>query len=643
MNDLVILHLSDLHIDSTLNSYSRLLKGLLRDIKKEISYVPDKSVVVVVTGDTIHKGDPKAISNAVSFFKDLYEILGNKVVSICIVPGNHDKARTTANKFLIPAYRNMDKGKRKFDESFFDIFWKYQKESYSHETGSGYVELTKKIYSIFGLTDPEDNFVHEKTFGTKIIEVLGKQYCFVMLNTAWSCIDDNDTRQLILGEFQINEILRQYHKQVDELGDDAIKLTFVLGHHPIGALYGSEEDALFSKMISFEELNANAYLCGHTHDRTVINWVNNRHSINTFMTGIGWPESDSGYHIGSHTYSMYVFNLDANSIDIYVRSTDDGGTFSPDYRIYTNETDKTQKKLIFPIKAQESQTYIALASGPERTSKAYYISDNFLKYMKEYVIRIARLRQSVGIMIESDKSDFYEELLYEENNHFDEVLYNYFFADVGVEIENSENEDTIKEIFSSNTNLQYYKFWGFLQRVCQKMEKLLLYDQLDSGDIVRFHFRYLADRTSILYLPLCVSFPDEINPLDYELSPIKYGELIEAAYSTGRGLVYSVNKDFCPSGLKEKWKNFLTGIPLFDGNNFKRKYAESTYKNYPFITFGVTTNNEKFDPLLYCMDYFAIDKMLEEIINTYIKLFHIDINKFCEWVKNEKKEEKTHA
>lgn len=68
-----------------------------------------------------------------------------------------------------------------------------------------------------------------------------------------------------------------------------------------------------------------AYLCGHTHDRAIINWVNNRHSINTFMTGIGWPENNSGYHIGSHTYSMYVFNLDANSIDIYVRSTDDGG------------------------------------------------------------------------------------------------------------------------------------------------------------------------------------------------------------------------------------------------------------------------------------------------------------------------------
>lgn len=71
-----------------------------------------------------------------------------------------------------------------------------------------------------------------------------------------------------------------------ETGDD-IDLTIVIGHHPLGALSGKEEDRIFSEMISFESLDANVYLCGHTHDRTVNNWVNNRHSINTFVTGIG--------------------------------------------------------------------------------------------------------------------------------------------------------------------------------------------------------------------------------------------------------------------------------------------------------------------------------------------------------------------
>ena len=167
----------------------------------------------------------------------------------------------------------------------------------------------------------------------------------------------------------------------------------------------------------------------------------------------------------------------------------------------------------------------------------------------------------------------------------------------------------------------------------------MLYDKIVEGDIVRFHFRYLADRNTFTYLRLCVSFPEQIDPTEHEPSEMKYGDLIEAAYNTQRSLIYSVNKDFCKNKLKDKWTNFLTVVPLFEGNDFKRKYADSVYKQYPFITFGVTVNSEKFNSILYCMDYFLINKMLEEIINTYIRIFRIDINRFCEWARNELEKE----
>ena len=54
MNDLTILHLSDLHIDDSSGKYSRLLSSLLNDIKGEIEYVRDNSVIVVLTGDGFH-------------------------------------------------------------------------------------------------------------------------------------------------------------------------------------------------------------------------------------------------------------------------------------------------------------------------------------------------------------------------------------------------------------------------------------------------------------------------------------------------------------------------------------------------------------------------------------------------------------
>lgn len=171
------------------------------------------------------------------------------------------------------------------------------------------------------------------------------------------------------------------------------------------------------------------------------------------------------------------------------------------------------------------------------------------------------------------------------------------------------------------------------------MEKILLYDKIEEGDIVRFHFRYLADRNTFLYSRLCVSFPEQIDPSEHEPSEMKYGDLIEAAYKTRRNLIYSVNKCFCKNKLKDKWSNFLTVVPLFEGNDFQRKYADTVSKPYPFITFGVTVNSEKFNSLLYCMDYFFINKMLEEIINTYIRIFKIDIDRFCVWARNELKKE----
>ncbi|MCH5325469.1 MAG: metallophosphoesterase [Eubacterium sp.] len=668
MNDLTILHLSDLHIDSSGPSYSRLLKKLISDIANEIKHTKDKSLLLVVTGDIIHQGpefskSPNAFNNAVNFFSDLYQILKTKVVGIYIVPGNHDKRRTEDNRFLVPAYRAMpttiaDKNGKKrnaFDENFYNNFWKFHLESYDTTHGTGYIELTKKIYQIFGLSVDEcesKSFISD-TFGVDVIEVLGKKYCFILLNTAWSCFDEDDTRNMILGDFQIQRIKKQFQDLVGKYREvDRPDITFILGHHPVEALRGTEQDHIFNEMISFDSFDANVYLCGHTHDRTVINWINNRHSINTFVTGIGWPENSGGSHVGNHTYSMYVFNLDANSIDVYVRSTNDGGSFSPDFRIYTTEQNTESQKLVFPIKAQNAQTYIPLSLGDNRSSKAYYISEQFVKTIKEYVKRIERLRSISSSMMESDKNDLFlslcndeednelegeftginptDEYITEELAEDDELLYNYFFANIPNESEEFINE--IKRIFRKNANVVYETFLGFLQKLCQKMQKILVEDLCDETDIVRFHFRFLADRKSLQYLKLCASFPEQINSSEFDVSEIKYGQLIEKAFQSGHSLIYSVNEEFTESKLSEKWKNFITVVPLFDKNSFTRKNTNIN-KKIPFITFGVTINNDKFDDLLYCMDYFSIKETLEEIIEQYLELFCINIGDFCIWAK----------
>lgn len=659
MNDLTILHLSDLHIDGSSSSYSRLLGQLICDIKNEIKYIKDNSLLLVVTGDIIHQGqlysqNPSAFNNAIKFFEELQKVLLNKVVGVYMVPGNHDKYRTDNNAFLIPSYRAtptsiVDKnGKPQyiFNDNFYKNFWKFHLETYDQNNGTGYIELTKKVYAIFGMSQLEIDtkpFIAD-TFGVDIIKILEHKYCFIMLNTAWSCLDNTDNRNMILGDFQIHKIKEQFHRLVETSSEeDRPSITFVLGHHPVGALRGEEEDNIFKEMISFDSFDANVYLCGHTHDRTVNNWVNNRHSINTFVTGIGWPENSGGSHVGDHTYSLYVFNLDANSVDVYVRSTNDGGAFSPDFRIYTSKQDIERKKLVFPIKAHNAQTYIPLSVGDNRSAKAYYISENFIKSIKDYVKKIERFRAVVSSIVESDKNDLYVDLSYikeddeeydgeydESMSESDELLYNYFFANIPNESDEVKRE--ISKIFDENADLLFETFLSFLQKICQKMQQIFAADICEDTDIIRFHFRYLADRKNFQYLRLCTSFPELIDPMEHDVSEIKYGQLIEQSNLTEKSLIYSVNEEFTNNKLSKKWKNFITVVPLFDKNIYTRKNVIKNRK-IPFVTFGVTINNEKFDDLLYCMDYFSIKETLEEIIEQYLDIFQIDINGFCTWAK----------
>ncbi|MCM1006330.1 MAG: metallophosphoesterase [Ruminococcus flavefaciens] len=653
MNDMTILHLSDLHIDTSGISYSRLLHKLIDDIQKEIQYVRNNSVIVVVTGDILHQGPLKsknssAVEHAKEFFNDLHMVLVNKVVGIYIVPGNHDKYRSEKEKFLIPAYRTMEQeyknlnGKicSKFNLGFFENFWEHHLESYKQDNGTGYIELIKEIYNIFGMSnDVESKSFVKNTFGVDVVEIFGRKYCFVLLNTAWSCLDDEDNRNIILGEFQINMIKEQFQQLVSrrEMGDD-IDLTIVIGHHPLGALSGKEEDRMFSEMISFEGLDANVYLCGHTHDRTVNNWVNNRHSINTFVTGIGWPETSNSSHVGDHTYSMYIFNMNANSVDVYVRSTHDDGSFFPDFRIYTSKQYTDRTKLVFPIQSQNAQTYIPLSVGDSRSSKAYYISKEFMESIKDYMKRMEQFREVIGEKIAKDKSEVFESVDIDDKineiseiNEIDELLYNYFIADLANESEQIRAE--VSKVLKRNDNLLFDMFLGFLQTLCHKMSEILLEGKCDENDIVRFHFRFLADKKSFRYLQLCTSFYEKDEQSQHSVSEIEYGQLIEKSYEGECSLIYSCNEEFSTNKLKEKWKNFITVVPLFDKNNFLQK-KQVRVKKIPYLTFGVTTNNEKFDELLYCMDYFSIKQTLEEVISRYIDTFCIDIDKFCGWAKN---------
>lgn len=90
-------------------------------------------------------------------------------------------------------------------------------------------------------------------------------------------------------------------------------------------------------------------------------------------------------HPYAHNYSSYVFNLDVNSIDVYVRSSDDDYVFEPDFRIYTNARNKESKKIIMPIDTCKTQAYFNLGAPVSRSAKSCYITEDIIKEISRYV------------------------------------------------------------------------------------------------------------------------------------------------------------------------------------------------------------------------------------------------------------------
>ena len=676
MNDLTVLHLSDLHISDGVK-YSALLKRTLDDIKEQLENDSIDKIVLVVTGDIINEGNEKAVSNAKRFFRDLKSIIAEKVVSCYVVPGNHDKKRTKLNELLIPAYRSYFENKvsyaatstgykgTRFAKPWISnendyrtqmgILWEIQKRTYDE---SGYFDLIKDICdNVFSEISDNNKRVLYDTYGVDTITIKGKRYCFVSINTAWSCIDDNDIRHIILGEFQTDEIVSQYQELTSE---SPANVVIALGHHPINCLYGAEQDHLFDKMISINGMKVNTYLCGHTHDRNIINWSNTSHTMYTLMTGIGWPDTATSDN-QNHYYSLYTYNIDVNSLDVVVRSTrTEAECFNYDLSLYfkgTEQIDKVSRPLFY--KEYPGEVPISVANGASH--KSLFATSPFMRWGPRFLKAVRAIDSEVVRILNTDfdallREEFYYkkrglakgDLTIEKLDYMslDEYMSVQSKLDEN-DIMSSDTEEKIKEIngifqVPNNKGEILKNLDGFFQRLCQVMRDVFTPDPNESDRIIRFHFRYLADKNSYLFSELCSSFSsgEDERKEYFRAKDMKYGDLLEAAFNCQerKCLIYSANRHLCQNKLSERWSNFITIIPRFERNRYHKKVNRTSEKTMPKITFGVTISDPRDDLLLFCLDYYRMDEMLGEIIEKYLQVFHIDIDEFLASLKHETKE-----
>lgn len=514
MRDLTILHLSDLHISWNGNKtqYPVLHQNMVSDIKKQSEYF-ENNVIVVVTGDIVQKGEytEQTIGAVISFFQDLrLAILGEsrdsgeneedsiksqKFVDIFIVPGNHDKKRTNLQENIA----DLIAGKSTPLPGIYDDLLHENCLSFSD-----YSQLVAQIYNVFDVKDRHINTIAH-TYGANMVEIdYGREgklrYLFISLNTALNCVGDSDQRNLRLGQKQIDKIQQEINNMPIPYAD----LTFVLAHHPPQWLVGSEEDSLQNRMLSPAYWKSSLYLCGHVHQRDAISWHNTHHSLTTLMTGFGWPDSGN-VHSDIHLYSVYVINLDFNSVDIYVRSTNDGGVFVPDFRFYGERVGDSRSKISYPLERTKTHPYIELSRADDRSSRTVYLNDEFVKLYQYFGRYLCLFQNTVTTFI-------------------------WMFHRMYNSGELSQPSDTplqITDVEKSEERAQkllYESFTGFLQAICYQLIDCLPNiipntDNAVKNASIRCHARYYREDGD-KYCQICSSYgSSEENPSEIQRAP----------------------------------------------------------------------------------------------------------------------------
>lgn len=668
MNDFTILHLSDLHINQEGERLSLIMDNLLIDIEQEMELVDD--IIVVVTGDIVHRGNYKYRENAIVFFKKLKKILGEKIKDIYIVPGNHDKVRNPVDTKILQEYDSSDK----FADTFYKNYWKYILVSFSE-----YQSLVEEIYSLFFDKEKTKEKVTEDTYGTCVTEINGKRICFMSFNTAWSCLGDSDERHLRFGKFQLDKIKEEYKKNIGKSGYD---LVIALAHHPLNWLIGEEETLLQTNILSNFSLNCNIYISGHIHNRDIINWQSTRHSLTTLVSGIGWPdEEEDMQHPYAHTYSSYTFNLDINSIDVYVRSSDDNSSFEPDFRIYTKKRDKTTSKIVMPIDSNKTQAYFILGVVEDRSPKSYFITEEALSLIQIYIPMVGKFRKQMYVSLNRFKKDVLDQIWADILNTEDELSkLKEQKAEEGIirkyqeKIRNEEEIlDNLDDCFfrgmdmmiSSRKYLEEHSkivnecLISYMQGICSRLSELLeeslkkikkfpsRKESKELSHMVRVHFRGYDTKNEEYdaYEQLCLG--DSSEWVSYRMKSQEWGELLEEAYKVKHSLVASINQRYCCKSFEinqkkekkeSKWFDFMTYIPDFRENDYivYDTKTDEIVKQRPWITFGITVYDKESSQMLYILDYLKIGQIITECFKEFKLYMPINMEEFVKERLNEK-------
>lgn len=306
------IHISDLHL-TTGDRYDQdtVLESLLKDVEgaRGTGAAAD---CIFLTGDLVFSGKPEEYHVVHRFITGLSEASGIGLDSIFCVPGNHD-----VNRDLLPDDLHADTRALQTRQQVTEVLGSPEQRA---RFAGRYVPYTGFVHDVFPWAkafSPADlSYTLRRTFN-------GIDTAIVGLSSAWAAGRGDDKGNLLVGERQVREALK-------EVGEPHVVVALV--HHPLSYLAdfdASDVQALLNRRCDF-------VLHGHLHETGAARFADPDSEVFYFAAGAAYQ--GRGDALG---YNRVTLDLEAGSASVTLRRYSDkqAGFWAPDTTAYRHAPD----------------------------------------------------------------------------------------------------------------------------------------------------------------------------------------------------------------------------------------------------------------------------------------------------------------
>lgn len=227
MNTITWLHLSDLHVCGEDPADRDDFDNILADIRITRSKRALNPDAIFFTGDVAFSGQKEQYDLACKWFDDILDACGlpGQRDRLFVVPGNHDINREVVQRTKLTLSHHESLAETLLRSDSYDMVEEFLKSEPDREwVFAKFHNFAQFIGEFFN--DEEMEFNHNRYYSVRCLET--HQVVVLGLNSAWLSFRDNEQGQLLLGEKQVCDALREARD-----GWPDARLCLAMVHHPL--------------------------------------------------------------------------------------------------------------------------------------------------------------------------------------------------------------------------------------------------------------------------------------------------------------------------------------------------------------------------------------------------------------------------